>query len=131
DNRSHPGMTGIAAAAPILFEAFARAGLGQVRLPPPPPGAGRVAAADLPAGVRRFIAAGRGLVPIAPGERPPEIVYPPDGARIELGLAGARRSQPLVMKLQGGRPPFRVIANGTPLTAVTRRHQASWQPDGR
>ena len=34
------------------------------------------------------------------------------------------------MKIQGGRAPFRWLANGKPLAAVERRRTASWVPDG-
>ena len=37
---------------------------------------------------------------------------------------------PLVLKLQGGRAPFRWLANGKPLVEVARRRTATWQPDG-
>src|SRR5690606_981202 len=124
-----PGMSGIGAAAPILFEAFARAGWGGERLPVPPRGAARIAAGDLPAALRRFVPARRGLVQVIPSEPPPEIVYPPHGARVEL--TSQRGTRPLVMKLQGGRPPFRILADGRPLAAAIRRHQASFLPAGR
>ncbi len=34
------------------------------------------------------------------------------------------------MKIQGGRAPFRWLANGKPLASVERRRTASWVPDG-
>ena len=37
---------------------------------------------------------------------------------------------PLVLKLQGGRAPFRWLANGKPLPDVARGRTATWQPDG-
>ena len=37
---------------------------------------------------------------------------------------------PLVLKLQGGRAPFRWLANGKPLVEIERRRTATWQPDG-
>lgn len=62
-------------------------------------------------------------------EPPPQIVFPPDGARVELG-ANTADAAPLVLKLQGGRAPFRWLANGKPLTEAVRRRTATWQPDG-
>jgi penicillin-binding protein 1C len=131
DNRSVPGLSGIAAAAPVLFEAFARSGLLETRLPPAPAGAVRLSAGELPAGLRRFASAGNGLVPVDSGEPPPEIVYPPQGARVELDIEDAARARPLVIKVQGGRAPFRLIANDRPLDITLRRRTASWMPDGR
>ena len=66
---------------------------------------------------------------VATTEPAPRIVFPPDGARVELGATTADAT-PLVLKLQGGRAPFRWLANGKPLVEVARRHTATWQPDG-
>ncbi len=132
DNRSNPGLTGINAAAPALFEAFARSGLKSAPLPPAPAGALRLAATDLPAGLRRFISARNNLVPVGPFEdSPPEIVYPPDGARVDVSaLSSTSALAPLALKLQGGRAPYQWLANGKPLKKRSRRKTHSWQPRG-
>ena len=62
-------------------------------------------------------------------EPAPQIVFPPGGARVDLSDA-AGRAMPLVLKLQGGRAPFRWLANGRPVEELSRRRTASWQPDG-
>ena len=36
-----------------------------------------------------------------------------------------------MLKLQGGKSPFRWIANGQPLDGIYRRRTASWFPDGK
>ncbi|MEX0344407.1 MAG: penicillin-binding protein 1C [Rhizobiaceae bacterium] len=131
DNRSIPGLTGISAAAPILFEAFAKSGLAPVPLPAAPAGALRLTASELPAGLQRFSSGGDGLVPVGLDEAPPRFVYPPDGARISLTDSGRADIAPLVMKLQGGKAPFRWLANGELLDERSRRRQGSWVPDGR
>ena len=58
-----------------------------------------------------------------------EIVYPPEGAHVDLG-AKAGDLSPLMLKLQGGRAPFRWLANGKPLPDLSRRRTQSWMPDG-
>ncbi len=129
DNSAVPGSTGGGTAAPILFEAFARSGLKPVPFARPPAGAIALTGADLPQGLRRFIPRNAGLVPVKDAALAPEIVYPPQGARIELaGLDG--EMAPLALKLQGGKAPFRWLANGRPLDEMTRRRTAVWQPDG-
>ena len=35
-----------------------------------------------------------------------------------------------MLKLQGGRAPFRWLANGKPLIGIDRRRTATWLPDG-
>ena len=89
----------------------------------------RPARDDLPVTLERFAAPQDALVALDVTEPAPTIVFPPEGARVELGTAGEAAS-PLVLKLQGGRAPFRWLANGKPLVDVARRRTATWQPDG-
>lgn len=130
DNGSVPGLSGYASAAPILFEAFARSGVAITPFPPPPPGVSRLAYRDLPANQRRFSVTSGGLLSTSRREPSPQIVYPPEGARIELSGQGGLLS-PLVLKLQGGRAPFHWLANGKPLPEPTRRRNAEWMPEGQ
>lgn len=125
-----PGLSGYVSAAPILFEGFARSGLAAVPLPPPPPGAFRPQRDELPVTLARFGADQDGLVAVTATEPAPRIVFPPDGARVELGATTGAAGMPLVLKLQGGRAPFRWLANGKPLADPARRRTAAWTPDG-
>ncbi|MAY62389.1 MAG: penicillin-binding protein 1C [Rhizobiales bacterium] len=120
-----PGISGIGTAAPILFEAFARTGLDRVRLPERPNGLVVRSRNELPHALKKF----GGHAATAATSSGPEIVFPPTGARVDLN-AGQGRSQPLVLKLQGGKPPYRWIANGVPLKSTTRRPKLAWKPDG-
>jgi penicillin-binding protein 1C len=131
DSGSVPGISGYESAAPILFEGFVRSGLATTPLRRPPAGAFRSAHGDLPVTLERFLSARNDLPTAAKAiaEPAPRIVFPPDGARVELGAATADAT-PLVLKLQGGRAPFRWLANGKPLTEIGRRREATWQPDG-
>lgn len=130
DGGSVPGLTGYLAAAPILFDAFTKTGIGLTPLPRPPAGALRLAASELPFALRRFAPPSQALVAGGPTEPAPEIVYPPQGARVELGQAATGRAVPLALKLNGGRAPFRWLANGRPVEVSGRRRTASWTPDG-
>ena len=129
DGGSVPGLTGYKTAAPILFEAFSKSGLGIVPLPRAPAGAVRIARAQLPASLRRFAPSDQALVAGRASEPAPEIVYPPQGARVDVGLA-AGGAMPLALKINGGRAPFRWLANGRPVEVASRRRTASWLPDG-
>lgn len=128
DNGAVPGATGGGTAAPILFEAFSKVGgaLSPLRFGP----AEAAPSSSLVAGLKRFVPRATGLVPARGDSLPPEIVYPPRGARIELARDMADGAQPLVLKLQGGRPPFRWVANGIPVQQASRRRNFAWQPSG-
>ncbi|MBO6716919.1 MAG: penicillin-binding protein 1C [Rhizobiaceae bacterium] len=120
-----PGISGFETAAPILFDAFSRSGIAFTEHPAPPPGAVRLASTDLPVTMRRFASTLSEKAPPGIVEAAPEIVFPPDGARVELASTGER----LALKLQGGRAPFRWLANGKPVEELVRRRTASWRPD--
>ena len=130
DNGAVPGLTGYGSAAPILFEAFARSGLAIVALPGAPAGAVRIAQSELPASLRRFSTTANGLVSTFAREPAPHIVYPPEGAHVELGATTGEAVSPLVLKLQGGRAPFRWLANGKVLPEASRRRTTQWMPEG-
>jgi penicillin-binding protein 1C len=128
DNGAVPGSTGGGTAAPILFEAFAKSGLKPVPFRKAPTGTQAIAQADLPEGLKRFVPKSAGLVPVKGVSASPEIIYPPQGARVDLGMALGEPT-PLALKLQGGRAPFRWLANGRPLDELSRRRTSSWMPD--
>jgi penicillin-binding protein 1C len=129
DNGAVPGIAGYQTAAPILFEAFSKSGVPIAPLPPAPAGVVRLAQADLPISQRRFSMTAAGLISASTREPPPQIVYPPEGARVDLGARSGQIS-PLALKLQGGRAPFRWLANGRPLTELSRRRTNQWMPEG-
>ncbi|MDQ0137223.1 penicillin-binding protein 1C [Neorhizobium galegae] len=129
DNGAVPGIAGYQTAAPILFEAFSKSGVPITPLPSAPSGAVRIAQTELPISQRRFSMTASGLFSASTREPAPQIVYPPEGARVDLGAQSGDIS-PLVLKLQGGRAPFRWLANGKPLSELSRRRTSEWTPDG-
>jgi penicillin-binding protein 1C len=66
----------------------------------------------------------------APGEatEPPRIMFPPDGARLELPGGGVL--DPIALKIAGGRAPLTVMVNGVPLAPPSGRRMLFFQPDG-
>ncbi|TBN19305.1 penicillin-binding protein 1C [Agrobacterium cavarae] len=130
DNGSVPGIAGYATAAPILFDAFAKSGVAITPFAATPSGVTRLSYSDLPANQRRFTTTASGLLSASRRESSPVIVYPPEGARVELSDSAGALS-PLVLKLQGGRAPFRWLANGKPLPDLTRRRSNEWTPEGQ
>ncbi|KAA3506188.1 penicillin-binding protein 1C [Agrobacterium tumefaciens] len=129
DNGAVPGIAGYATAAPILFEAFEKSGVAITPMPAAPSGIAQVAVSDLPANQRRFTLTASGLLSASRRESAPRIVYPPEGARVELSSQSG--ISPLVLKLQGGRAPFRWLANGRPLPDASLRRNSEWRPEGQ
>lgn len=131
DNGAVPGLTGYLSAAPILFDAFVKSGVAIAPFPPKPQGARHVAAAELPISQKRFSMTAAGLLAMSGREPSPQIVFPPEGARVDLGASDAAGTiEPLALKLQGGRAPFHWLANGKPLPELSRRRTLQWVPDG-
>ncbi len=128
DNGPTPGLVGRAVAAPILFDAFAR--LGGEREPIRPPRDVLIAkTAQLPPPLRHLRKdAPQTAVATAIGSL--KIAYPPDGARIDLGLDRPTVEAMLSLKAQGGAPPFTWMVNGAPVGAPDLRRQSQWRPDG-
>ncbi|GAA0610233.1 penicillin-binding protein 1C [Paenochrobactrum glaciei] len=124
------GLTGYLSAAPILFEAFVKSGLAAVPFPRAPYGALHLNSNELPITLGRFSNINDGLIMLkATAEPAPQITFPPNGVHVELKPNGEKAS-PLVLKMQGGRAPFRWLANGKPLGEPERRRTIQWQPDG-
>lgn len=124
DGAPVPGLVGRSAAAPILFEAFARSGTAIAPLPRAPKGAVILSTARLPAALQRFHANGP-----RDGGGDVKILFPPDGARLELAQRSGGRSDPVPLKTAGGVAPFTVLVNGVPVKRDGSR-AILWMPDG-
>ncbi|MBI2713057.1 MAG: penicillin-binding protein 1C [Rhizobiales bacterium] len=124
DGAPVPGLVGRAAAAPILFDAFARSGLAPAPLPRAPKGTVFAATSTLPPPLQRFgpAAASGGA------SEPPRIMFPPAGARIEW--TSSQANEPVALKIAGGLAPLTVMVNGVPLSADSTRRTLFFQPDG-
>ncbi|MFG1350028.1 penicillin-binding protein 1C [Xanthobacter autotrophicus] len=118
DGQAVPDLTGRGAAAPLLFDAFARIVRTPAGLGPAPRGAVMAANARLPVPQRHF---GR-----TRQEQPLQVVYPPDGARV----SGAE-AETLALKVDGGTFPLTLLLDGRPVAQVEDRRTLSWTPQGR
>jgi penicillin-binding protein 1C len=127
DGAPVPGLVGRGAAAPILFDAFARSGSLPAPLRSAPAGTLIVATGKLPPPQQRF----------RPGRLPGEdagpqlrIMFPPDGARLELVNEPDGKPDPIALKVSGGAGPLTVMVNGMPLPAEPGRHTLFFEPEG-
>ncbi len=90
DGAPVPGLVGRVAAAPILFDAFARTGKPPTPLPAVPDGALVAATGKLPPPLQRFRP---GALAGAGGEPQLRIMFPPNGARLELASDGCGQAR--------------------------------------
>jgi penicillin-binding protein 1C len=116
---------GRVAAAPILFDAFARTGKLPAPLPVAPKGALVAAAGKLPPPLQRFRA---GV--LAGAEPQLRIMFPPNNARLELANDGSGKPDPIALKVTGGTGPLTVLVNGLPLPAAAGRRTLFFEPEG-
>ena len=80
---------------------------------------------------RQAAAAAAALLPDgapATAPEPPRIMFPPDGARLELAKGG--KPDPVALKIAGGVGPLTVLVNGVPLPPQGGRRTLFFEPDG-
>ena len=130
DGAATPGLTGRAAAAPLLFDAFARLSPHRTPRPQAPSGVLRVGATgELPPPLRRFR---EGLVADDAGadaatEPAVKIAFPPDRAEIEVDDSDAGT---VLVKAEGGVLPFTWLLDGEPMVSEPGRREVEL-PAGR
>lgn len=125
DGAPIPGLVGRTAAAPILFDAFARTGKLPAPLPRPPRGTLIASNPKLPLPLRRFRPAGE-LVRSGT-EQTLHIQFPLNGSQIEAAGLGAA---PVPVKVAGGVLPLTVMINGIPAGEIDSRRQRLVAPPG-
>jgi penicillin-binding protein 1C len=127
DGAPVPGLVGRLAAAPILFDAFARSGKLPAPLPKAPKGVLVAATGKLPPPLQRLrpgALAGDGVEPQL------RIMFPPNGSKLELTSDGTGKPDPIALKVTGGSGPLTVLVNGLPLPQATARRTLFFEPDG-
>ncbi len=124
DGAPVPGLFGRGSAAPILFDAFARNGAAPAKLAHAPKGAIFASTSKLPPPLQNFRPEGGPTV----ASEPPRIMFPPDGARLEL--VKGPTPEPVALKIAGGAAPLTVMVNGVPLKPQGGRRTVFFAPDG-
>jgi penicillin-binding protein 1C len=128
DGAPVPSLVGRTAAAPILFDAFARTGKLPAPLPKAPKGTLVASNAKLPLPLRRFRPAGE-LVRTG-GEQALRIQFPLNGSRIDAPNIGDGRFSALPVKVAGGVLPMTMLVNGVAVGEIDGRRQRLIDPPG-
>jgi len=127
DGTPVPGLIGRSAAAPILFDAFFRTGRLPAPLPPAPRGVLVASNAKLPPPLQHFRP---GMLVGDSGESPLRIMFPPQGAQLELSTGSDGKPDPVALKVLGGSGPLTVLVNGLPIPDRHGRRTLFFEPDG-
>jgi penicillin-binding protein 1C len=128
DGAQVPGLVGRTAAAPILFDAFARTGKLPAPLPKAPKGTLVASNAKLPLPLRRFRPTGE-LVRTG-GEQALRIQFPLNGSRIDAASTAESRFSALPVKVAGGVLPMTMLVNGVSVGEIDGRRQRLIDPPG-
>ena len=128
DGAPAPGIVGRTAAAPILFDAFARTGKTPAPLPKAPKGTLAASNSKLPLPLRRYRSVGE-LVR-TDGEQPPRIQFPLNGSRIDAAGAGGVSLSAMPIKVAGGVLPITMMVNGISVGELDSRRQRLVDPPG-
>jgi penicillin-binding protein 1C len=128
DGAPAPGIVGRTAAAPILFDAFARTGKLPAPLPKPPKGTLVASNAKLPLPLRRFRPLGE-LVRTG-SDQAPHIQFPLNGSRIEIAGSVGAPSSAMPVKIAGGVLPMTMLVNGVSVGEIDGRRQRLVDPPG-
>jgi penicillin-binding protein 1C len=128
DGAPVPGLVGRTAAAPILFDAFARTGKLPAALPRPPKGTLVASNAKLPLPLRRFRPVGE-LVRSG-GEQAPHIQFPLNGSRIDVASSSGGQFSAMPVKVAGGVLPMTMLVNGVSVGEIDGRRQRLVDPPG-
>lgn len=131
DGQPVADLTGRAAAAPLLFDAFARIVRRPASLGPAPQGALVSSNIRLPPPQQHFSSDG--------GSRPLQVVYPPPGARLSAdeavadggAQAGSTDAGTLAVKVEGGVLPLTLLLDGRPVAQASQRRVLFWTPGGK
>ena len=130
DGAPTPGLTGLTAAAPLLFDAFEQVSRRRAPLAPTPKDALIAQGRALPPPLRHFRLTDPVLASGPYVDRPVRIAFPPDRAELALATASASQRRPIVLKASGGRTPLTWLIDGRPISSPAHRREATWQPDG-
>ena len=128
DGAPAPGIVGRTAAAPILFDAFARTGKLPAPLPKPPKGTLVATNAKLPLPLRRFRPVGE-LIRTGT-EQAPHIQFPLNGSRIDAAGSGGASFSAMPVKVVGGVLPMTMLVNGVSVGEIDGRRQRLVDPPG-
>lgn len=131
DNTATSGLTGLTAAAPLLFDAFAHMGPRRAPLLMAPRAALRAKTSDLPLPLRHFNRQATAAGNDEAGARVLRIAFPPNKAELEAAIATDSVPEPILLKADGGHLPLTWLIDGRPHFGKPHRRTLLWRPGGK
>ena len=120
DAAATPGLAGRTAAAPLLFDAFARLAPRRAPLPSAPSGTLNVGGGELPPPLKRFREAREETAAGATLEPAVQIAFPPDRSELDVEDGDAAT----IVKAEGGALPLIWLVDGVPIASDPTRREA-------
>ncbi len=130
DGAPVPGMTGVLAAAPVLFDAFNRVSTQRVPLRPAPVDAVALSSGNLPPPLKVFVSDRSLAVAAAFEETPVAIAFPPDNSELAAEQQGDAL-RPILVRAEGGALPLTFLIDDVPIETAPHKREAFVPLPGR
>ncbi|MBC8048541.1 MAG: penicillin-binding protein 1C [Chitinophagales bacterium] len=126
-----PGLTGLTAAAPVVFDMFSKLSPNRAPFKPAPFSAIVAGTAGLAPPLARFREPGVEAVDANTAQVALRIAFPPNNAEIEIphDIGGAMLA--VILKAEGGALPLTWLIDGAPAQSDVHRRQLAWTPGGK
>lgn len=123
DGAPVPGIVGRSAAAPVVFDAFARTGQIPAPLAKAPRGVLFASTAKLPLPLQRVRRAGE-EIRLAKDVATPRIQFPQNGARLDVFGERKGEGDPVILKVAGGTLPLTILRDGVVVGEMKHRRES-------
>ena len=130
DNTATPGLVGIKAAAPLLFQAFQRVSPSRTPLKQPPEAAlVTQLSSELPPPLQHFDKRFKIQNAQSDNKNAIQITFPDNKSQVEILKDEEGNKLPLLLKARGGKLPLTWLINDAPINSKPYKHETFWTPD--
>ena len=126
-----PGLTGLTAAAPVVFDMFAKLSPNRAHFEPAPASAILAGANGLAPPLARFREPDAAVGDANAAQAALRIAFPPNNAEIEIPHDIGGAMLPVILKAEGGALPLTWLIDDAPAQSDAHRRQLAWTPGGK
>lgn len=131
DNTATPGLAGINAAAPLLFETFQRISPKRAPFNSSPSAILKLSTAQLPPPLQHFDKRMENRGKFQAGKNVVRIEFPMDKSELELLTDENGEKLPIALKAEGGQLPLTWLIDGKPILSKQHKRETFWSPAGK